>query len=535
MDRQHSTPTRARRPLLGLLGLLAVGALVLGACSSGDEDGDADQSGTPSTEDERMSAPRLGPPDAGSLPLPAIEGPVTGGEGAPVLGPPGFDLAGVGYTEEEFFLSGDATSYTSAEPLGEDGEWDVEPDSSAPYTTRVLVRRPTDPAAFDGTVVLEWLNVSGGLDASPDWSYTHNEIIRRGSVWVGVSAQQAGIVGGGNPLGAALALKNADPVRYEALDHPGDDHSYDIFSQAGTAAWFAPDELLGGLEPDMVIAMGESQSAFRLTTYLNAVAPLTDVFDGYLVHSRASSGAPLSEELEAPDPTYSRTDLEVPVLVLSAETDLAGDRLGYARARQDDTDWFAGWEVAGTAHADSYNLGIADTDDGSGKGDDELFASMSDPPSSVYFDVISCDLPINTGPHTYVARAALATVADWARTGEAPAGQPRLELDDTGDAFVVDEDGNAVGGIRTPQLDAPIATLSGLGQAGDSFCALFGTTAPLSTDRLGELYPDHDTFVDRWNESLDAAVDAGVVLDADAQQLRRVAEQSSIGGGAAGG
>lgn len=515
-----------------VLGGLLFATLVLAACSSSNDTegaGSDEPGGDDTTEADSMDAPRLGPPEQDAVVVPTVEGPVDGGEGVPVLGPPGFDLSTVGYTEEEFFLSGDASAYTSAEPLSEDGEWTVEPAEEAPYTTRVLVRRPSDPAAFDGTVVMEWLNVSGGLDASPDWSYTHDEIIRTGAVWVGVSAQQAGIVGGGNPLGAALALKNADPVRYEALEHPGDAHSYDIFSQAGAAAWFASDQLLGGLEPETVLAIGESQSAFRLTTYVNAVAPLLDVFDGYLVHSRAAAGAALSEEIEAPDPTYSRTDLEVPVLVLTAETDLVGDRLGYVRARQGDTDWFAGWEMAGTAHADAYNLGIADTDDGSGKGDDELFAAMMDPPSSVYFDVISCDRPINAGPHTYIARAALSALVEWARTGTAPQPQPLLELDRSGDAFVLDDAGNATGGIRTPQLDAPIATLSGLGQAGDSFCALFGTTTPFTAEQLSQRYPDHDTFVQAWNGSLDTAVASGVVLEADAEQLRRVAAESSIG------
>ena len=509
--------------------LLVVGALFVGACSDGGSDEGRGEDGDAVTTTTTPTAPRLGPPTSSTTDVPAIEGPITTGSGAPTLGPPGFDLSTVGYTEQEYFLSGEATSYTSTAPLSEDGQWDVSTDATAPYTTRVVVRRPSDPDTFDGTVVVEWLNVSGGLDASPDWSYTHNEIIRSGSTWIGVSAQRAGIEGGGNPLGAALALKNADPERYSTLDHPGDDFSYDIFSQAGAAVWEAPDQLLDGLRPEMVLAMGESQSAFRLTTYLDAVAPTADIYDGYLVHSRAAAGAALSADVAAPDPTLSRTDLEVPVLVLSSETDLVGDRLGYARARQPDTQWFAGWEMAGTADVDAYNLGISDTDDGSGKGDDELFAAMSDPPSSVYFDVISCDRPINTGPHTYIARAVLASLATWARTGTPPPEMPRLELDDSGDDAVRSPDGNATTGIRSPQLDAPIAALSGLGQPDGSFCALFGTTVPFTADQLAQRYPDQATFVSEWNGAVDAMVSAGALLDADADELRRVAEQSSIG------
>jgi len=517
-------------PLVIVAGFAAL-AIMISGCSS-NQDGDA------SKENDGAKAkpvvPLAGPPSPDKVSTPKVDGPITTGAGQTVLGPPKFDLSTVGYTQEEFFISGDATSYTSAEPLSEDGKWSVTPNTSAPYTSRIVVRRPANQADFDGTVVVEWLNVSGGLDADPDWTYTHTELIRSGSAWVGVSAQRVGIFGGGSSLGSALALKNADPVRYEPLVHPGDDYSYDIFSQAGAAVWFDAQKVLGGFEPTAVLAMGESQSAFRLTTYVNAVAPLVDVFDGYLVHSRAAKGAPLTTEpavvIEAPDPTLSRTDLKVPVLVFSSETDLVGDRLGYVRARQPDTEFFAGWEVPGTSHGDAYSLGIGDSDDGSGLADTKLFAAMSTPPSSVYFGIISCTSPINAGPHTYVVRSALAALRNWVITGETPPAMPQLKLDSAQTNFVRNEFGIAEGGIRTPQVDVPIATLSGLGQEGQSFCGLFGTTVPFTTEQLSAQYPDHTGFVAAWNEALDSSVEAGAILQADADQLRTVAADSAIGG-----
>ncbi len=515
--------------------------LLASACSSDSDGEDADApDGTAAPTDQPTDSEAhtmSGPPSADDVATPTVVGPVTTGNGNVVLAAPKFDLSTVGYVEEEFIFSGDATSYTSDDPLSEDGEWTVRPDATAPYTSRVVVRRPAGDgsggAAFNGTVVVEWLNVSGGLDADPDWTYLHDQIIRSGAAWVGVSAQRAGIEGGGNSLASSLALKTADPVRYGELSHPGDDFSYDIYSQAGAAVWFESATLLGGLEPDLVLAIGESQSAFRLTTYVDAVAPITDVFDGYFVHSRAASGAPLAGDdsptpRPAPSPTYSRTDLEVPVLVVSAETDLVGDRLGYAKARQDDTAYFASWEIAGTAHGDSYSLGIGDTDDGSGAADAALFASMLQPPDSVYFGIIDCDSPINTGPHTYVARSALAALERWAREGVAPPAMPRLELDASGNDFVRDEVGNAVGGIRTPQVDVPVATLSGLGQAGGSFCALFGTTTPLAADQLAARYPDHAAFVAAFETALDSAVDSGAILAEDAPRVRAAAAGSTV-------
>ncbi|HMQ28841.1 MAG TPA: alpha/beta hydrolase domain-containing protein, partial [Acidimicrobiales bacterium] len=353
------------------------------------------------------------------------------------------DLAAAGYVEEEFFVSGTASSYTSAEPLTSDGDWTVEPDEAADYTTRILVRRPADAARFDGTVFVEWLNVTGGLDAAAVFTQAQVEWLRSGAAWIGVSAQSAGISGEGG-LGSALRLQNADPVRYAALSHPGDNFSYDLFSQVGGAVHTQADTVLGGLEPERVIATGESQSAFRLSTYVNAIAPRDHVYDGFLIVSRSADGAALSAppqaDVPAPSPTLVREDLDVPVLVFTSETDIAGG-IGYAAARQPDTDRFRGWEVAGTAHYDAYGLTVGGSDDGSGATDVALFDAMSDPPSAIYGNIIACDRPFNAGPFTYVIRAASAALDQWARTGDAPPEMPRIELDDATDEVVTDGDG----------------------------------------------------------------------------------------------
>ena len=117
---------------------------------------------------------------------------LTGGAGVFMGEPLTTDLDAAGYSEHEYVAAGTATSYTSSERTS-DGRWTFTPDGSAPYRTRVLVRMPADPADFSGTVVLEWLNVSGGADANPEWAGIHEEVIREGHAWVGVSAQMIGV------------------------------------------------------------------------------------------------------------------------------------------------------------------------------------------------------------------------------------------------------------------------------------------------------------------------------------------------------
>ncbi len=460
---------------------------------------------------------------APSAASPAVTGPVTGGNGAIVLpGTTSFALSSVGYAQSEFFISGTASSYAPAAPLGSGGRWQVAPATTAPYTTRLVVYRPANPARFNGTVVVEWLNVSAGVDAAAEWLYSHNELIRDGFAFVGVSAQAAGVA----------EIKAADPVRYAALSHPGDSYSYDIFSQAGQAVRHSAGQILGGLRPRRVLAEGESQSATRLTTYIDAIQPLVHEYDGFLVHSRFAGSADLSQSPQAAIPTppvvFFRPDLGVPVLDVETETDLL--ELGYLAAQQADSPGFRLWELAGTSHADNYETNLGAADNGSGAEGLPELAAMLSPPSSAGGG--TCAAPINTGEEHYVLDAAQFWLNRWVSTGQPPPAPPVLKVNTVASppTFVTDANGNVEGGVRTPAVDVPVATLSGLGQAGSAFCFLFGTTVPLSTATLAALYPTHAQFVLKWAADTIADARAGFIRPADAAELISAAARSGIGG-----
>lgn len=457
-----------------------------------------------------------------------IEGPVTGGAGSPFVAATSFDLAQVGYTQAEYFISGTATAYRNVGELGDDGLWTVEPSDTAAYKTRILVYRPIDPADFKGTVVVEWLNVSGGLDAAPDWTMMHTELIRTGAAWVGVSAQKTGVEGGPPILGLpVMPLKIVDPVRYASLVHPGDSFSYDIYTQVARALRHpALLDALGGLQIETLIAVGESQSAFRMVTYINAVHPLVGIFDGFFVHSRGSVSAALAE---APQPPIStpgtariRADVDVPVMIFETETDMTV--LGYFPARQPDGDRIRTWEVAGTAHADTYTLAVGMADLGNSPDVANLVLTSTPVPG------FSCPKTINSGPQHFVVKAALSSLVRWISDGTAPATSPRLEVD-PGPPPRLRRDANGIvrGGIRLPQVDVPIATLSGEGQGGSLFCLLFGSTAPFSAEKLAALYPDHETYVAAYHAAADAALEAGFLLPPDAALMKAAASASDIG------
>jgi hypothetical protein len=467
----------------------------------------------------------------GQVPSPTIEGPITG-PGDVFLQSTSFDLAAVGYMREEYFIAGTASAYVNVGPLGADGRWTVTPGETAAYRTRLVVHRPVDRRRFNGTVVVEWLNVSGGLDAAPDWTMTHTALIRQGFAWVGVSAQRVGVEGGGGVIGVVdLPLKTVNPARYGSLVHPGDSFSYDIFSQAGQALRqpTGPPPL-GPLRPKRLIAAGESQSAFRLVTYIDAIHPVTHVYDGYLVHSRGGFGliTPLSEPpqplIPIPDNLPIRSDVDVPVLIFETETDLTF--LGYFGARQDDGGNVRVWEVAGTAHADTYTLTTGPSDLGDSPEVVGLLVTAAPIPG-----IIECERPINSGPHHFVVKAAVAALDRWVRRGKAPRAAPRLEvMAGPPVAILVDEHGNGRGGIRTPQVDVPIATFTGE-QPGTILCRLFGTTTPFDAARLAALYPTHKAFVAAYNRALRRAVRAGWILRPDARLMKEwAAGATHIGG-----
>lgn len=487
-----------------------------------------------------------------SVPTPTVEGPILPSSGISYLGSTLFNPSAVGYEQSEFFLSGTATAYKSATPLTKNGRWHVTPEATAPYKTRIVVYRPADAKRFDGTVVVEWLNVSGGIDAPAAWLNAHDEMIRAGVAFIGVDAQYVGLYGQPGSIGAAEGvggIKQTDPARYGSLVQPGDSFSYSIYEQAGKAIRADAGRILGGLTPKHVIALGESQSAFRLTTYVDAIQPLSaGIYDAYFIYSRGGDGADLSQPpqstITTPIPTLIRTDLHVPVFMFETEADLLG--LHYVVARQPATPYIREWETAGTAHDDTYGLVYARSDTGNGVADTDAFDSMLNPPKDPIQGVVDCPAPINAGSHTYELRAAVAAVNKWVDTGVAPPQSPRLEVDAAKNAFVTDSHGNALGGIRSPQVAAPVATLSGIGQPGvalppinagamtgaipgATLCAIFGTTVPFSAATLASLYPTHAAFVEKWDAATAAEVKKGYLLAADAKTLDRVAAQSTVG------
>jgi Alpha/beta hydrolase domain len=288
-------------------------------------------------------------------------------------------------------------------------------------------------------------------------------------VWVGVSAQSTGI----------RNLKQGNPDRYGTLDHPDDVYSYGIYSQVAEALRRPAGTNLLGKRRYTMIGDGESQSAFRMVTYVNAIQPQTGLFDGFFVHSRFAVGAPITDggQSQIPNPTLIRTDAKEPVLVLESEKDVPR----HLPARQPDGARYRLWEVAGTAHFDEDGLHALP-----GIPKEEM---VTTPP-------LGCAHRINSAPQRYIVDTAMHDIARWAGGGTPPPKAPPVVVSEGPTPTIErDEHGNARGSIRLPQLEFPIATLSGEPGGGPGFCSLFGFTAAFDAARLSSLYPTRQDYV----------------------------------------
>ena len=446
----------------------------------------------------------------------SLSGPVSGGSHGWPFGVPTVDLAGYGYRQEEYFLQGEADRYApvAGSDLAWDGRWTVEPVGSAPYRTRMVVIRPADPAAFNGTVLVLWNNVSAGYENFGGGDSA--EVYEGGYAVAAVSAQKVGVHGtGDNPQG----LCAWDPERYGSLTIPGDDYSFDVFSQAARAVSPARPrdgvDPMDGLDVRRLVAMGASQSAARLATYLNAVQPAVGrVFDAFFLIEYFGGGTPLEvgdavmtvQAAEGGAPRIPegvhllRGDLGVPVMVVNTEC----ESTSCYPVRQPDSARYRYWEIAGASHV-------------------SLQGMVSSAPRmerdlgfSIPLHALGSVNQVSPAP---VVDAALHHVQAWLTDGTPPPVQPLIDYAGDPAEIVRDDHRIARGGIRLPSVDVPVAHNGAIQQAPDIFSRLLGSHEPLSVETVRALYGTREHYLELFEKAALAAEAASVILPRDLDPL----------------
>lgn len=493
---------RAMRRGLAMAFNIAALAMVygsLGACGGGSSSAPADPPVTP-VVDKYPSVPT---PTATLVPT----GTIGGAEHNYPFFAMDISLDKLGYVEQEFYLEGKANTYDTPAQAGGVGNLMTTAGPTAnvltadnPYKTRIVVYRPSDPAKFNGTTIVEWQNVTNGYDTPVQWFQQKDFVIRNGYAWVEVSAQ------GGSITNATTGLKVWSPTRYGTLDVSnggkvaGDLLSYDIFSQTAKAIRSVP-AVMGGLTSKKVIAIGNSQSAGRLAIYLNGVQPLHEIYDGAIL---VVGGGVV------------RSDLKIPVIKALSESELASITNETA-VLQADTSKFVTWQIAGSSHSEIYGAAVRGT---------MLLRDLNRTIGEVG------GVPTRSRiPYRYVHNSAIDKIEKYIDKGTPlPKANPLIVTDASKPTVARDADGNALAGLRMPDIDVPIARDSGH-TALPGITAYIGEHSPFTKAKLDALYPNHYAYVQKYTAAANESVAQGFMVDQDAKEAIANAQASIIGDG----
>jgi hypothetical protein len=429
-----------------------------------------------------------------------------------------FPLAPYHYTEQEYLASGTAQGNAAGFPQSQSYP-------ALPFTTRIIVRRPADPRKANGTVVLEWMNVSLQQDTDVDWIEGYRELLHAGFTYVAVSVQPTGV-----PLPAQ------DPLRYGQIHIPpygpgadtvapaqgGPSYGESLFAQLAQALKAAPGRsVLGGVSARRIIAAGESQSAARLSCYLLDAKPVDPVFDGFLIDHGECAGPTANSS------TPFAYDPKVPTIFL--------DGMAESRPAMKDRHDLRVWEVAGASHVDAW-IGAYGKDEhnwddtGTPQGYSQETAGNwgLEAGQGGVCSLFTAQDPVRADelPQQYTHDAAFAALQTWITARRPAAATPPLKFDPNGAASPdgtgggVDADGfgNALGGVRVPQIQVPVAQYQGTctnpeGQV------LIGTTRPFPDNQLLQLYPTFASYRTKMCDASVADIRQGTLLRLDAKDI----------------
>jgi hypothetical protein len=440
--------------------------------------------------------------------------------------------------EEEYLVSGTATLYNYAHNPPR-GPTDIVPiQSDVPYKTRIIVRRPAKHGHFNGTVVIEWWNSTGGFDVAPVWDTSAEYFARQGAVYVGVTNSTTSLgflVGGCSLLGI---LPPTCGTRYSTLSLPENGLAFEMVSQiANLLKSDSPQNPLPDkFDVERLYHAGESQQGGSIVTYASAFH--FGANDGYFVQQAATArpinfgpacgaqGSPpypdCTPRLQFPD-NLVRSDLPVPVVHAITETDI--QVLFGVVGRQADTPTFRYYEVAGGGHLTVHQ-------------DVEIIPAGILGPAPLFLEDL-CQFPLNTtadGPVfvSYVFNALWENLEQQVRRGVEP--PPGVQMDVVNGVVQRDEFGNGLGGVRLPSLEAPIATYTPGNSAdlnlppflqgiGNLACFLASSVAPFDAATLGELYPKHGTYVNEVARAANRLRAEGFLLNTDQTTIVTTASQ----------
>ncbi len=438
------------------------------------------------------------------------------------------------YIEQECLFSGLADVWT-----WDDG-WQPIVTRTERFTSRVIARRPADPARFSGRVQIEPLHPDD--DQALTWGNIAPWIVAEGHAHVGVT-QDPRVV---------PQLIDFDPARYGKLTIPEPGQRWDIVALAAAAA---KDRRLPGFEDltvDHVVMSGWSNTGTFCRTFLGegfhdrCRVDGAAVLSGYVICISSggvsrSGYASLREGFELPldDPRRVIGAHGVPVVELLSECESETHQACLRDDANGPQDLYRLYQVAGTCHiATGVRSLLTNRYQKHVNGLPAPPREINEQPSSARMDMI--------------ARSIYAGVDRWIIDDEAPPSADRFVYADPASEeprglmpgavpLARDPDGNAIGGLRPPWVETPFATYLPHSTPRPGSCDpgpnapfrdpalmadLIGHMRLMSTGQLQNRYGTAHAYLEQFEEAAQNAVDDGYLREADLTELVELTRRS---------
>lgn len=458
-------------------------------------------------------------PPSGQLPLSSAQRPGTEYS----------DLNKYGYREEEFYLQGIAPAITAA---GEN-RFDV------PYTTRILVRKPADPARFNGTVIIEPFSWFGERGAG--WILTRDYLLRRGYAYVGYTLNTNQPRVDPKFMADTPAAEAEQIAQYGRIVNFDFMRRYDYARYAPLGTYYDPEHFSRGTAPDPFPPQSQgiaAQLALLLKTpatqgplagfdvqriYVNSWAVTAQVWMDYLDQGRHQQwrmpdDTPLIDAYMTGRMAYGEVGGEVmrlprqmpegvPFVTVYSQSELMHDVFeGIALPADTDSPQLRYYEVTGMPHLRLADLGTDHTERLAadiGKGNDPRCQTLYDEPAEL------------------VVSALLDRMDRWVREGTPMPKAPRVVRDGKA-AARAPATGNLQGGVRPPWVQVPSAVYLTDQETG---CGLiYDTKVAYAKDVLGRHYANFNRYAQKFEEAKAVSIQEGYLLPEDAAGLQPVAK-----------
>lgn len=449
---------------------------------------------------------------------------------------PTCNLESLGYVEDELIMSGTANIYEE----GYTGKLTVIHEN-APYTTRLLVRRPLATEKYSGNVVVEILNASAMMDIDRMWINSWKYFTRNGDIFIGISSK-------GHVVDA---LKLFDSVRYSEINWNNPMPEREPPANRGKFPFLPKFE--AGLFWDMLIDLakllrtdstlnpivsygksyiyltGWSQSGSYLCRVVNTFSQLPEnnmngpLFDGYLAGGCGPEVAPLNSYSEGPDPLvregmpqYSVAGAKQPYIAINTESE---NRFANWSGDFDLPDYkFRTYQIPGSSHDSEYSLLTYYRG--------RLSEDLTRMGRKLTFDGVDGE-PMNN-PFEFIFNAAFRNLYSWVRDGVPAPHSKKIEtyIVDERDIFGIqlrnqtDIFGNVKGGIRNPGVDCPIGTYTPFSKTADGgLQAMFGHILPFRKEKLYEIYGSLEHYRSLVEQKAQEMIALGFLLKEDFTEI----------------